>query len=103
MNAAMSLAVSGMQAASTSFTTWASDLSNLQSDSPASAAGPQQPVSQAPGGASAPIALSQTVQPDGDPATAIVNQMAAALSYKANIAVFKTAQQMEKTLLDTVA
>ena len=42
-------------------------------------------------------------QPNIDPAQEIVNQMTAALAYRANIATFKTAQQMEKTLLDATA
>ena len=42
-------------------------------------------------------------QPNVDPAREIVNQMTAALAYRANIATFKTAQQMEKTLLDAMA
>jgi flagellar basal-body rod protein FlgC len=38
-----------------------------------------------------------------DPAREVLNQMMASLAYRANIATFKTAQQMEKTLLDATA
>ena len=41
--------------------------------------------------------------PNVDPAREVVNQIAASLAYKANIVTFKTAQQMEKTLLDALA
>jgi flagellar basal-body rod protein FlgC len=54
---------------------------------------------------SAPFANVQgmVAQPNVDPAREIVNQMTASLAYRANIATFKTAQEMEKTLLDAMA
>jgi flagellar basal-body rod protein FlgC len=54
---------------------------------------------------SAPFANMQgmVATPNVDPAQEVVNQMMAALAYRANIATFKTAQQMEKTLLDATA
>ena len=42
-------------------------------------------------------------EPNIDPAQQVVNMMTASLAYKANIATFKTAQQMETTLLNTIA
>jgi flagellar basal-body rod protein FlgC len=54
---------------------------------------------------SAPFANMQgmVATPNVDPAQEVANQMMAALAYRANIATFKTAQQMEKALLDAVA
>jgi flagellar basal-body rod protein FlgC len=54
---------------------------------------------------SAPFANMQgmVAAPNVDPAQEMVNQMTASLAYRANIATFKTAQQMEKTLLDATA
>ena len=54
---------------------------------------------------SAPFANMQgmVAQPNVDPAQEVVNQMMASLAYRANIATFKTAQQMEKSLLDATA
>jgi flagellar basal-body rod protein FlgC len=54
---------------------------------------------------SAPFANMQgmVATPNVDPAQEIVNQMTASLAYRANIATFKTAQQMEKSLLDALA
>ena len=53
----------------------------------------------------APFANMQgmVAAPNIDPAREVVNQITASLAYKANIATFKTAQQMEKTLLDALA
>ena len=138
MNTAMTIAASGMLAASTSLTASASNLANLQSDGPVPATDPQQPVAPAPGSVYQPVQVTDTAQPGGgvratvqpslpaytlaydptapyanmqgmvaapntDPAREVVNQVAASFAYKANIAVFKTAQQMEKTLLDALA
>lgn len=104
MNTAMNIAVSGMRAASTGFTASASNLANLESDGPVPATSPQQPVAPAPGRV-VPFATMPGViaQPDADPAQDLVNEMTASLAYRANIATFKTAQQMEKTLLDAMA
>lgn len=54
---------------------------------------------------SAPFANMQgmVAAPNVDPAQEIVNQTIAAFAYKANIATFKTAEEMEKTLLDATA
>jgi flagellar basal-body rod protein FlgC len=54
---------------------------------------------------SAPFANMQgmVAAPNIDPAQEIANQMTASFAYRANIATFKTAQQMEKTLLDATA
>ena len=54
---------------------------------------------------SAPFANMQgmVATPNVDPAQEVVNQMTASLAYRANIATFKTAQQMEKSLLDATA
>jgi len=82
MNAAMSIAVSGMVAASANFTASAAKLVNPQSANPQS------------NGAAAP---------DSDPSQQIATQAIAIVNYKADLAVFKTAQQMEKSLLDTTA
>ena len=104
MNTAMNIAVSGMLAASAGFTASASNLVNLESASPVPAASPQQQVAPAPGSVSQPLVANMQgmVAANIDPAQQAVNMMTAALAYKANIATFKTAQQMEKTLLDTM-
>lgn len=54
---------------------------------------------------SAPFANVQgmVAAPNVDPAREVVNEVMASLAYKANIATFKTAEEMEKTLLDTTA
>ena len=54
---------------------------------------------------SAPFANLQgmVAAPNIDPAREMVNQITASLAYRANIAAFKTAQEMEKTLLDAMA
>jgi flagellar basal-body rod protein FlgC len=54
---------------------------------------------------SAPFANMQGIvaAPNVDPAQEVMNQMTASLAYRANVATFKTAQQMEKTLLDATA
>ena len=54
---------------------------------------------------SAPLANAQGLiaVPNVDLATAIVDQNLALASYRANADVFRTAMQMTKTLLDTVA
>jgi flagellar basal-body rod protein FlgC len=54
---------------------------------------------------SAPFANMQGMiaTPDVDPAREAVNQITAALAYKANIASFKTAEEMEKSLLNATA
>jgi flagellar basal body rod protein FlgC len=105
MNTAMNIAVSGMRAASTGFAASASNLANLESDGPVPAISPQQPVASAPGRVSQPLANMQGMiaEPDADPAQQVVNLMTASLAYRANIVSFKTAQQMEKTLLDATA
>jgi hypothetical protein len=82
MNSAMSIAASGIAAASASFTASAAKLVNPQSANPQS------------NGAAAP---------DTDPSQQIATQAIMMVSYKADLAVFKTAQQMEKSLLDTTA
>ena len=138
MNSAMTIAVSGMLAASTSLTASASNLANLQSDGPVPATDPQQPVVPAPGSVYQPVQVTDTARPGGgvsaaaspslpayslaydptapfanmqgmvaqpnvNPAREVVNQITASLAYKANIATFKTAQEMEKSLLDALA
>jgi flagellar basal-body rod protein FlgC len=138
MNSAMTIAVSGMLAASTSLTASASNLANLQSDGPVPATDPQQPVAPASGRVYQPVQVTDSAQPGGgvsatvspslpaytlaydpgapfanmqgmvaapnvDPAREIMNQITASLAYKANIATFKTAQEMEKTLFDALA
>ena len=54
---------------------------------------------------SAPFANMQgmVAMPNVDPAQEAVNQITASLAYRANIATFKTAAEMEKTLLDAMA
>ena len=96
INTAMNIAVSGMRAASAGFAASASNLANLESDGPVPATSPQQPA--APPGRIVPFTNTQSM----DPAQGIVNQITASLAYRANIATFKTAQRMAKTL-DTVA
>lgn len=99
----MNIAVSGMRAASTSFAASAANLANLEGVGPVAATSPGQKVTPAPG--SVPFANLQglIVAPEIDPAREVVNQLTASLAYRANIATFKTAQRMEKTLLDALA
>jgi flagellar basal body rod protein FlgC len=103
MNIAMNIAVSGMCAASAGFAASAANLANLKSVSPVPAAGPQPQAAPAPGGVSFAGPLGGIAASEVDPAREVVNQITASLAYRANIASFKTAQQMEKTLLDTLA
>ena len=99
----MNIAVSGMRAASASFTASASNLANLESDGPVPATSPQQPVAPAPGRVVPFANIEGANIPNADPAQGMVNLMTASLAYQANIATFKTSQQMEKTLSDAVA
>jgi flagellar basal body rod protein FlgC len=104
MNAAMNLAVSGMRAASAGFAASAANLVHLESpgeDSPATS--PGQQVVPAAGSVAFANPQSMVVASETDPAREMVNQITASLAYRANIATFKTAQQMEKTLLDALA
>src|SRR6185437_14490218 len=138
MNSAITIAVSGMLAASTSLTASASNLANLQSDGPVPATNPQQPVAPAPGSVYQPVQVADSAQPGGgvsatvspalpaytlaydpaapyanlqgmvaapnvDPAREIVHQTAASRAYSANIAAFKTAEQMETSMLDALS
>jgi flagellar basal-body rod protein FlgC len=41
--------------------------------------------------------------PNVDPASQVVNQMSASLAFRANLAVFKTADKTFQSLLDTLA
>jgi flagellar basal-body rod protein FlgC len=135
MDGAMSIAASGMQAASLQLAASASNIANMQSDGPlpASAPGAETPASAyqpvtvnetaAPGGGvqtslspivpgavlaydpSAPFANLQgmVAAPNVDPAAEMVNQLTAAIAFKANLAVFKAAESDDKALFDTLA
>jgi flagellar basal-body rod protein FlgC len=54
---------------------------------------------------SAPFANLQgmVAAPNVDPASEVVNQMSASLAFRANLAVFKTADKTFQSLLDTLA
>lgn len=103
MNAAMNIAVLGMRAASTGFAASAANLANLENTGPVPATSPGQQVAPAPGSVPFANPQSMVVASETDPAREIVNQVTATLAYRANIATFKTAEQMEKTLLDALA
>lgn len=66
---------------------------------------PLMPAYSAQSDPSAPLANAQglVAVPNVDLATAVVDQSMALASYRANADVLRTAEQMTKTLLDTVA
>lgn len=66
---------------------------------------PQVPASTLAYDPSSPFANLQgmVAEPNVDPDNEIVNEMSAALAYKANLISFKTAEDTEKTLLDAIA
>ena len=131
MTGAQSIAVSGLNASSAWLDTIASNVANMRDASalptPNAPYAGYQPVTvqlsaTAQGGVaatteplmpaysagydpSAPVANAQglVAVPNVDLATAVVDQTMALASYKANAAVFRTAEQMTQTLLDTVA
>ena len=116
MSNAMSIAASGMQAASARLEAAASNIVNSSSSG-------YQPVSvaqsPAPGGGvtasvqppaallaydpSSPYANMQASQPDGDMATQIVNMKIASHDFRASLMAYKASSQMFKTLLDATA
>jgi hypothetical protein len=92
MSNVMSIAASGMQSALRAFGASAAEVTQ--------AALPPQTV-QAPAPA---VAGTLNAPPaGGDLAAAVVDSLQAANAFRANLAVFRTAQQMSKTLLDTLA
>lgn len=62
---AMSIATSGLLAASTSLMGSASNIANMQTVGPVPATGPLQPVVQTPGSVYQPVAATQTTLPGG--------------------------------------
>ena len=128
MDSAMSISVSGMQAASLRLNAAASNIVNANSDGAVSAsAGAYQPVSVAqsatPGGGtsaslqpvtpssllaynpSSPYANVQgmVAQPNVDLPTELVNMKEAANDFRASLAAYKTSSEMFKSLLDATA
>lgn len=131
MDSAMSIAASGMQAASLQLMASASNIANVQSDGPLAAGAPAasayQPVTvnqaTAPGGGvqaslssvtpgsvlaydpGAPFANLQgmVAAPNVDPAAEMMNQLTASIAFKANLAVFKAAESDDRALFQTMA
>jgi len=65
MDSAMSIAASGMQAASVQLAASASNVANMQTDGPLPATSPNVPVAQTPGSVYQPVTVSQTAAPGG--------------------------------------
>jgi flagellar basal-body rod protein FlgC len=132
MDGAMAIAVSGLTADSTWLDAIASNVANARDESALSASASSQPATFQPvtvnmsadasGGVSAQVvpvqpATSATYDPSSryanaqglvaaanvDVVTQLADQAAALASYRANIAVFKTATEMTKATLNLVA
>jgi len=127
MGNAMSIAVSGMQAASVRLDAAASNIVNRNSDGPPAGSGAYQPVSvsqsaTADGGVSAslqPVTPStllvydpsspyanvqgMVAQPNVDLATEIVNLKLAQHDFRASLLAYKASSQIFKSLLDATA
>ena len=98
---AMRIAVSGIQAANMQLSAAASSIVNMDSsDAAASDAsgGMSQPSPPGP-----PASYTNITLPHADLATAIVNLDQAAIGFKANLAVLRTASSMYRSLLNTLA
>ena len=127
MDSAMSISVSGMQAASLRLNAAASNIVNANSDSAVSGNGAYQPVSVSQsatpdGGTSAslqPVTPSSLLaynpsspyanvqgmvaQPNVDLPTELVNMKEAATDFRASLAAYKASSDMFKSLLDATA
>jgi flagellar basal-body rod protein FlgC len=112
MGNAMSIAVSGMQAASLRVAAAASNIVNMDSPGYQPVSVAQSPASD--GGVSASLQQPllaydpaytnmQGSQPNVDLPTEIVNLKVASHSFRASIQAYKAASQMFKTLLDATA
>jgi flagellar basal-body rod protein FlgC len=113
MGDAMSIAVSGMQAASSRLEAAASNIVNMDSSGYQSVSVAQSP---APDGGVITTSLQRPLlaynpayaamqgsQPNGDLATEIVNLKVASLDFRASIQAYKAASQMFNTLLKATA
>jgi flagellar basal body rod protein FlgC len=109
MDNAMSIALSGMQAASTQAASAASNIVNSQSSMPAGGATawsqpvtPTFPLAYDP---AAPYANMQGMiaQPNQDLPTELVNLKEAESSFRASLLAYKASSQMFKALLDATA
>ncbi len=99
MNSAMSIAVSGMSAASARFTAAASRIVGAM-------AGPSSPLSatQTTGSVSGPLKGSLIAFGNSlDPVNDIASEITASLVYKANLKSFEAASKMMKSTLDMIA
>ena len=109
MDNAMSIALSGMQAASTRLASAASNIVNSQSSMQAGrAAASSQPVTPTfplAYNPAAPYANMQGMiaQPNEDLPTELVNLKEAESSFRASLLAYKASSQMFKTLLDATA
>lgn len=65
MDSAMSIAATGMMAASVQLAASASNIANMATDGPVPATGPNQPVAQTPGSVYQPVTVNQTPTPGG--------------------------------------
>ena len=75
MDAAMSIAASGMAAAQASLTASASNVANMETTGPVPATGPSQPVPQGAGNVYQPVSATLTPQPSGGVAASISNTL----------------------------
>lgn len=117
MDSAMSIAASGMMAAQAGLAASASNIANMQAESPVPAAGTsmtgggvQAAASTAPRPVlaydpSAPFANLQgmVATPNVDLAAEAVNQITASIAFKANLAAFKAAESNYKALIEALA
>jgi flagellar basal-body rod protein FlgC len=71
MSSAMTIAASGMQAASVWISSAASNLANIQTNGPVPATPPDQPVSQARGNVYQATTVQQTARTDGGVSTSL--------------------------------
>jgi flagellar basal-body rod protein FlgC len=134
---AMTIAASGMQAATLALASVASNVANADTTGPVPTTPPSQAVAQTPGSVYQPTVAVQSTTSDGgvaaslqpslpgynlsydpqapyanmqgmiaspnvDLASQVVDQISAVNDFRANLAVFRTASQMYKSLLDTV-
>jgi flagellar basal-body rod protein FlgC len=135
---AMTIALSGLEAAGTALSAAASNIVNVNSDGPVPATPPTQPVPQTTGSVYQPLAATQSAAPGGgvaatlqaslpgytlaydpkspfanlqgmiavpdiDLASQFVSQIQAVNAFRANLAVYRVASGMMRSLLRGVA
>lgn len=99
MNSIASIALSGMNAASTTLATSAHNIANAQTPGFRRQLATQ--TAQPEGGVS--VSLTQAAEPGESLAEDVVQQIAARYSFEANVLTLKTQDRMLGSLLDTTA